>query len=90
MRKRRPVLFIDDSEDSKKAVTEFQNAGIDYLTYHIKDLEKDCCGEVPTTTTPSVFAIEGVFKGLEKINEYVSFRRNTPNYEELESESVYW
>jgi hypothetical protein len=35
------------------------------------------------------FAVEGVFKGLEKINEYVSLKRNTAD-SNIKSESAYW
>jgi hypothetical protein len=44
---------------------------------------------LPTTKAPSVFAIEGIFKGLEKIDEYVSLKRNTHD-SNIESESAYW
>ena len=44
---------------------------------------------VPTTKAPSVFAIEGTFKGLDEINEYISFKRDTTD-SNIESESAYW
>ena len=44
---------------------------------------------MPTTKSPSLFAVEGVFKGLEKINEYVSLNRDTTD-SNIESESAYW
>ncbi len=45
IRKPRPVLFIDDCEESKAAIQLFEKAGIAYVTYHIKKFEESC-GEV--------------------------------------------
>jgi hypothetical protein len=42
-----------------------------------------------STKAPSVFAVEGLFKGLEKINEYITLR-GEPAYSNIESESAYW
>ena len=53
-----------------------------------RNLRIVCCDELSTTNAPSIFAIEGIFKGLEKINEYISNRSNTDP--DLESESAYW
>ena len=89
IRKRRPVLFIDDGDESKNAIALFEKANIDYLKYHIKNFEQSCCGDVPTTITPSVFAPEGVYKGLMGVKEYVEFKKNNPS-QEVESESAYW
>jgi hypothetical protein len=77
MATRKPVLLLDKSEDSIKAVNLFRNSGIDYVEYDIKKFEESCCGELPTTKAPSVFAVEGIFKGLEKIKEYVSLNRGS-------------
>ena len=44
---------------------------------------------VTTTKAPAVFAVEGIFKGLEKINEYISLNRNNTD-SDIESESAYW
>jgi hypothetical protein len=74
--KRKPILLVDDSDDSTKAVDVFQRSGIEYVEYDIRKFEESCCGELPTTKAPSVFAVEGVFKGLEKINEYISLKRD--------------
>ena len=60
-------LLVDESDDSKKAVDVFKKSGIEYVGYDIRKFEESCCGELPTTKAPSVFAVEGVFKGLEKI-----------------------
>lgn len=89
MAKRRPILLIDESDDSTKAVNLFKRLGIDYVEYNIKKFEESCCGELPTTKAPSVLAVEGVFKGLEKIDEYVSLKRNASD-SNTESESAYW
>jgi len=89
MATRKPVLLLDNSDDSIKAVNLFRDLGIDYVEYHIKKFEESCCGELPTTKAPSVFAVEGIFKGLEKINEYLSLKRNSAA-SNIESESAYW
>ena len=88
VKKRKPVLFIDDGEESHNAVNLLENEEIDYIPYHIKKFEESCCGEVPTTTTPSVFAPDGVYRGLEGVKDYVSYRRSDV-YED-ESKSAYW
>jgi hypothetical protein len=87
--KRESVLLVDNSDDSAKAVDLLNRLGIEYVEYDIKKFEESCCGELPTTKAPSLFAVEGVFKGLEKINEYVLLKRDTAN-SNIESESVYW
>ncbi len=46
IRKPRPVLFIDDGEESKSAIQLFEKAGIANVTYHIKKFEESYCGEV--------------------------------------------
>ncbi len=88
VRKRKPVLFIDDAKESKAAIQLFEKAGIAYVTYHIKKFEESCCGEVPTTISPSVFALDGVFKGFEGVKDYVSSRKN--GVSDKQSPSVYW
>jgi hypothetical protein len=74
---RKPILLIDESDDSVKAIDLFKRLGIDYVEYNIKKFEESCCGDLPTTKAPSLFAVEGIFKGLEKINEYLSLRKNS-------------
>lgn len=88
MPKRKPVLLIDESDESLKAIDLLKLSGIEYVEYDTRKFENSCCGELPTTTAPSLFAIEGTFKGLEKINEYISNRNNTDS--DRESESAYW
>jgi hypothetical protein len=65
--KRKPVLLINESDDSLKAIDLLKLSGIEYVEYDIKKFEDSCCGELPTTNAPSIFAIEGIFKGLELI-----------------------
>ena len=89
MVKRKPILLVDDSDDSTKAVDVFRRSGIEYVEYDISKFEDSCCGELPTTKAPSVFAVEGVFKGLEKINEYMSLTSDRSD-SKAESESAYW
>jgi hypothetical protein len=74
--KRKPILLVDESQDSLKAVDLFKRSGIEYVEYNIRKFEESCCGGgdddyMPTTKAPSLFAVEGIFKGLEKINEYI-------------------
>jgi hypothetical protein len=88
MAKRKPILLVDKSEDSVKAADLLKISGIEYLEYNIKKFEESCCGDPPTTKAPSLFAVEGIFKGLEKINEYVSIRNDITS--DYESESAYW
>jgi hypothetical protein len=87
--KRKPILLVDESDDSTKAVDVFQRSGIEYVEYDIRKFEESCCGELPTTKAPSVFAVEGVFKGLEKIIEYISLKGDM-NDSKVESASAYW
>lgn len=89
MAERKPIVLVDESDDSTRAIGLFKRFGIEYVQYDIKKFEESCCGELPTTKAPSVFAVEGVFKGLEKINEYISLRRNATD-SNTESESAYW
>jgi len=86
--KRKPILLVDESDDSTNAIDLFRRSGIEYVEYDIRKFEDSCCGELPTRA-PSVFAVEGVFKGLEKINEYISLKRDMGDFK-VESESAYW
>jgi hypothetical protein len=86
--KRKPILLVDESDDSMKAIDLFKRLSIDYVEYNIKKFEESCCGDLPTTKAPSLFAVEGIFKGLEKINEYISLKRDVSS--NIDSESAYW
>lgn len=82
---RKPVLLIDDATDSLEAIKLFQESGQEYVEYHIKKFEESCCGELPTTRAPSVFAPEGIFKGLEGVRDYLSIEKQPDT-----GESAYW
>jgi hypothetical protein len=86
--KRKPVLIVDDSDDSMKASDLLKRLDIEYVEYDIQKFEESCCGELPTTKAPSLFAVEGIFKGLQEINEYTSLKRDAAS--DIESESAYW
>lgn len=88
MAKRKPILLVDDSDDSMKAVDLFNRLSIEYVEYNIKKFEESCCGDLPTTKAPSLFAVEGIFKGLEQISEYISLKKDAAS--NIESESAYW
>ena len=77
-----------DSDESVHAISLVKHSTIDYVEYNIKKFEQACCADVPTTKAPSIFAFEGVFRGLEGIKEYISLRRNVSV--EAESEREYW
>jgi hypothetical protein len=89
MVKRKPILLLDESNDSMKAIDLFNRLKIDYVEFNIKKFEESCCGELPTTKAPSVFAVDGIFKGLDGINEYILLKRDTTD-SNIESESAYW
>lgn len=82
---RKPVLLIDDANESIEAIRLFQESGQQYIEYHIRKFEESCCGELPTTRAPSVFAPEGIFKGLEGVTEYLSVEKQPDT-----GESAYW
>jgi len=89
MTKRKPILLIDESEESVRAADLLKAMGVQYVEYDIRKFEESCCGDLPTTSAPSLFAVEGTFKGLEKINEYVSVA-NDATSDDNEPESAYW
>ena len=89
MVKRKPILLLDESNDSMMAFDLFNRLKIDYVEFNIKKFEESCCGELPKSKAPSVFAPEGIFKGLDGINEYISLKRDTTD-SNIESESAYW
>jgi hypothetical protein len=86
MRKRKPVLLIDDKEDSMIAIKLLTKKKIEFVQYPIRKFEESCCEDLPTTKAPSVFAPEGVFKGLDGIKLYLTIEKKPDNEE---SESVY-
>lgn len=88
MIERKPILLVDESDDSVKVIDLFRRLGIDFVEYNIKKFEESCCGDLPTTKAPSLFAVDGIFKGLEKIKEYISLKRDADS--NIQSESAYW
>lgn len=83
---RKPVVLIDDGQDSKEAVRLFELAGVPFTTYHIGKFAESCCGDLPTTRAPAVFAPDGIFRELDGVRQYLSTKHD---YEKL-SESAYW
>jgi hypothetical protein len=92
MKRRKPVLIIDDGSDSLKAVDILREKGIEFVQYDIKKFAESCCGDLTTTKAPSVFAPEGVFKGLNGVEEYIASLSMSGTKETIssESESAYW
>ena len=88
MIKRKPVLLVDGSERSQEAVNLLKSSGIEYVEYDMRKFTESCCGDLPTTKAPSVFAPEGVFKDLEGVKEYLNMDKNSTA--SPESESAYW
>jgi len=98
MKKRKPILIVDDSLDSQRIKKKFNENKIDFVEYHIKKFEESCCGELPTTKAPSVIAKEGIFKDEENINNYITSLKEKQLMMDLdedntinqENESAYW
>ncbi len=89
MSKRKPLLLVDGSEESQQAIMILRSKGIEYVEYDMRKFTDSCCGDLPTTKAPSVFAPEGIFKDLDGVREYASIDR-TNSSSTSESESVYW
>ena len=79
--------MVDDGQESALAREMLDREKVDYVVYHIRKFEESCCGDLPTTRTPSVFAPEGLFKGLDGVKQYI--RERLPA-EAGESPSAYW
>jgi hypothetical protein len=92
MKQRKPVLIVDDSSDSLKAMDLLRENGIEFVNFDIRKFADSCCGDLPTTKAPSVFAPEGVFKGLGGIEDYVMvvLTSGSKGATRGESESAYW
>jgi hypothetical protein len=88
--KRKPVLIIDDKPDSLRAMDLLREKDIEFVEYDIRKFAESCCGDLPTTESPSVFAPEGVFRGLSGIEEYITSFAAEKKETESESESAYW
>ncbi len=65
---------------------------IEFVEYDIRKFAESCCGDLPTTKAPSVFAPEGVFKGLHGVEDYITTVSELADKEAThhESESAYW
>lgn len=85
MRRRKPVLLIDDRDESGEAARILGAKSIEFIEYDISKFEESCCAELPTTRAPSIIAPEGVFRGLEGVKEYASMERKPED-----EESAYW
>ena len=84
---RKPVLLVDDTENSRLAIELLEDNNIKFVEYHVRKFEEDCCVELPTTKAPALFAPEGIFRNLEGIKEYLTVeKKNTSET----SESAYW
>lgn len=84
---RKPVLLVDDTEDSRIAIELLEDNNIKFVEYHVRKFEEDCCVELPTTRAPALFAPEGIFRNLEGIKVYLTVeKRNTSET----NESAYW
>ena len=93
MKKRKPVLIVDESTDSLKATDLLRERDIEFIEYDIRKFADSCCGDLPTTKAPSVFAPEGVFKKLSGVEEYVAsvaVAVASKKSIQSESESAYW
>jgi hypothetical protein len=94
MKKRKPVLIVDDSPDSLKAINFLRERDVEFVEYDIRKFAESCCGDLPTTKAPSVFAPEGVFKGLSGVKEYITSvtvaAADIKKAIQSESDSAYW
>lgn len=84
---RKPVLLVDDTENSRLAIELLEDNNIKFVEYHVRKFEEDCCVELPTTRAPALFAPEGIFRNLEGVKEYLTVeKKNTSET----TESAYW
>jgi hypothetical protein len=93
MKKRKPILIVDENHDSLKATDLLRERDIEFVEYDIRKFADSCCGDLPTTKAPSVFAPEGVFKGLSGVEEYVNSAaaaNANKKANQSESEDAYW
>ncbi len=90
MKNRKPVLIVDDGPDSIKAMNLLRERDVEFVEYDIRKFAESCCGDLPTTKAPSVFAPEGVFRGLRGVEEYVTSATASKKAIQSESDSAYW
>lgn len=72
MKKRKPILLVDDTIESQEARNMLFSNNIDFIEYDIKKFGGSCCGHIPTINAPSIFAPEGVYKGKASIEKYIT------------------
>ena len=84
---RKPVLLVDDTENSRLAIDLLEDNNIKFVEYDVRKFEEDCCTELPTTRAPALIAPEGIFRNLEGIKEYLTVEKKSTS--EI-SESAYW
>lgn len=85
---RKPVLLIDDTENSRLARELLEDNNIEFVEYNVRKFEEDCCLELPTTRAPALFAPEGLFRNLEGIKEYLTVEKKNSTSDP--GESAYW
>jgi hypothetical protein len=92
MKQRKPVLISDESAASLKAIELLREKGIEFVNFDIRKFAESCCGDLPTTKAPSVFAPEGVFKGLSGVEDYIAvvLASAAKDGTQGESKSAYW
>ena len=61
MKKRKPNLLIDGNKESRQIENMLFSNNINFIEYNIKKFGGNCCGHLPTTSAPSIFAPEGVY-----------------------------
>ncbi len=84
---RKPVLLVDDTENSRLAIELLEDNNIKFVEYDVRKFEEDCCTELPTTRAPALIAPEGIFRNLEGIKEYLTVEKKSTSEN---SESAYW
>jgi hypothetical protein len=86
MKKRKPILLVDDSLLSQRIRKLFCDSEVDFTEYHIKKFGESCCGELPTTKAPAVIASEGIYKEEENIKNYIRHLKENQNKLKLQQE----
>ena len=68
---RKPVLLIDDTENSRLAKEILENNSIEFVEYHIRKFEENCCVDLPTTR-PQHYLHLKVYLGISKALKNIS------------------
>ncbi len=82
---RKGVLFVRDDEVCVKAKELLRESGIEFVEYNVSEESEGCCGGFDTV--PTLFAPEGIFKGIDGILRYIELRKSNSFYK---SESAHW